>query len=336
MGNEAASTRTTMRAAVRRRYGGPEVIEFAEVDVPEPAEQEVLVRVRASSVNPADLHDITGLPYLVRVGGVRRPRKHRLGTDFVGTVEAVGSRVTRFQPGDEVYGAELGGGAFAEYVCLEEGKGIAARPAGVTVQQAAVVGVAGLTALQGLRDKGKLRAGQRVLINGASGGVGTFAVQIAKVLGAEVTAVCSTSKVDLVTSLGADRVIDYTVTDFTSAGGPYDLMLDVAGGRSFSQCRRVLSPKATVVVVGGPDRSKLLGPIGHMLTMMLAALPASQRATSFIGAARPDDLVSLTEMITAGTVTPVVERVYPLDQLADAVGYLAQGHVRGKLAVTVP
>jgi NADPH:quinone reductase-like Zn-dependent oxidoreductase len=311
------------------------VIELADVDVPEPAANEVLVRVRASSVNPVDLHDVTGLPYLVRMqGGWRRPKRTLLGTDFAGTVAAVGSGVTRFRPGDEVFG--LADGAFAEYVCVGAEKGVAARPAGVSVEQAAVLGVAGLTALQGLRDKGHLQSGQRVLINGASGGVGSFAVQLAKAFGAEVTAVCSTSKVDLVTALGADRVVDYSVADFTASGGPYDLMLDVAGGRSFAACRRVLSPTATVVIVGGPDRSRAFGPLSHLAGMTLGALPYRQRATAFFAAPRPADLALLGEMVAAGSVAPVVERTYPLDHLAEAFGYLAQGHVRGKLLVTVP
>jgi NADPH:quinone reductase-like Zn-dependent oxidoreductase len=337
MGGDDAPSGTTMRAAVRYRYGGPDAIELAEVTVPQPAEHEVLVRVRASSANPVDLHDLTGLPYLARLaGGWRRPKHFRLGTDFAGTVEAVGAGASRFRPGDEVFGASLGCGAFAEYVCVGEARGIAARPADLSVEQAAVSGVAGLTALQGLRDKGKLRAGQRVLINGASGGVGTFAVQIAKAFGAEVTAVCSSSKMELVTALGADHVVDYTTTDFTASGGPYDLMLDVAGGRSFAECRRVLSESATVVIVGGPDRSKLAGPLSHMVRMMVAALPRSQRAVAFISTGPPDDLALLAEMIAAKTVRPVIESAYPMDQLAEAMAYLAQGHVRGKLLVSVP
>ncbi len=323
-----------MRAVVRTRYGGPDVIERADIGVPEPAVNEVLVRVRASSVNPIDLHELTGLPYLVRLsGGWRRPRKPRIGSDFAGTVAAVGSGVTRFRPGDEVFG--VGYGAFADYLSVAQDKGIAARPAGVTVEQAAVLGVAGLTALQGLRDQGGLRAGQHALINGASGGVGTFAVQIAKALGAEVTAVCSTSKVDMVASLGADRVIDYTTADFTAAGGAYDLMLDVAGGRSFAQCRRVLSRTGAIVVVGGPDRSRLVGPMSHLVRMKLGALPYRQRVSAFLATTRAADLGTLADLVTTGAVTPVVQRSYPLDRVAEANGYLSERHAQRKLLVTV-
>jgi NADPH:quinone reductase-like Zn-dependent oxidoreductase len=243
-----------VKAIVHERYGGPpDVLELREVDKPVVGDDEMLVRVHATSVNPVDWHTVTGTPYLVRMmAGLLKPKSEFLGVDFAGTVEAVGKDVTQFQPGDEVFGAR--DGAFADYVCVREERAVVHKPAGVTFEQAAAVAVAAISALQGLRDKGQIQSGQKVLINGASGGVGTFAVQIAKSFGAEVTGVCSTRNVEIVRSIGADHVIDYTQEDFTLSEQRYDLMLDVAGNRSWSDCKRVLNEKATLVLVGGPKK----------------------------------------------------------------------------------
>jgi NADPH:quinone reductase-like Zn-dependent oxidoreductase len=291
----------------------------------------VLVRVRAASLNPVDLYELTGTPTLARIrGGLSKPKSSDLGVDFAGTVETVGTNVTRFRPGDDVFGRS---GAFAEHVCVRDA--VAAKPANLTFEQAAAVPVAGLTALQGLRDKGQLRPGQRVLVNGASGGVGTFAVQIARALGAEVTGVCSTGNVEIVRSLGTDHVIDYTVEDFTRNERRYDLLLDVAGSRSWSECRRVLDPQATLVIVGAPKGSRLLGPLGHIARMRLAAWRSSQKAVLFIAKLTPEDLTALGELLEAGTVSPVIDRRYELGDAADAYRYLGEGHAKGKIVVTV-
>jgi NADPH:quinone reductase-like Zn-dependent oxidoreductase len=255
-----------------------------------------------------------------------------VGLDLAGVVEAVGGKATRFKAGDEVFGA--GTGTLAEYATAAE-DALAPKPANVTFEQAAAVPVAGLTALQGLRDKGRVRPGQRVLVNGASGGVGTFAVQLAKVFGAEVTAVCSTRNVEMVRSLGADQVIDYTRGDFTLTDRRYDLLLDVAGSRSWAECRRVLTPKATLVLIGAPKGSRLLGPLDHILKVRLASLRAGQKVTFFVSKARGEDLRALGELLQSGAVTPVVERTYPLPEAAAAFRYLGEGHARGKLVVTV-
>ena len=270
-----------MRAAVRDRYGPPDVVELRESAKPEAADGEVLVRVRATSVNPADWYEVSGTPYFGRIaGGLRRPKSSRLGTDFAGTVEAVGKDVTQFRPGDEVFGGRSG--AFAEYVTVPEDRAIVPKPAGVSFEQAAAMPIAGLTALQGLRDKGGIQAGKQVLVNGASGGVGTFAVQIAKSFGAEVTGVCSTRNVELVRSLGADHVVDYTREDFTRGGRRYDIVLDVAGSRSWSEIKRVLDLHATVVLVGHEPM------LGALLAHMLGSAQAGRLAFKKGGAALVD------------------------------------------------
>ena len=321
-----------MKAIVHERFGSPEVLELREVEEPGVGDGDVLVRVQAASVNPADWYAMTGAPYVARVQmGLRKP-KARLGLDLAGEVTAVGGNVTRFKPGDEVFGA--GTGTLAEYVAVSE-DGLVPKPANLSFEQAAAVPVAGLTALQGLRDKGSVQPGQQVLINGASGGVGTFAVQVARALGAEVTAVCSTRNVGMVASLGADRVIDYTREDFTRTDRRYDLLLDVAGSRSWPECRRVLTQRATLVLVGAPKGNALLGPLGHILKVRLASLPASQKMTFFISKADRQDLEALAELLEAGRVSPVVERTYPLSEAADAFRYLGEGHARGKLAITM-
>jgi NADPH:quinone reductase-like Zn-dependent oxidoreductase len=323
-----------MKAAVRDRYGSPDVVEIREIAKPVPTEDEVLVRVRAASLNMADWYEVAGRPYVGRVQtGLRKPKTNGLGVDYAGTVEAVGKNVTEFRPGEEVFGGR--NGAYAEYVCARADRGIMSKPANVTFEEAAAVPVAAITALQGLRDKGQLRPGQKVLINGASGGVGTFAVQIAKALGAEVTGVCSTGKVDLDRSLGADHVVDYTQEDFTSTDERYDLMLDVAGSRSWSACKRVLNPQATFVVVGAPKGSHLMGPLSHVVKVRLAAFRSSQKVVFFIAKFNKADMVVLRELLEAGKVTPVIDRRYELSEIADAFRYLGEGHAQGKIVITV-
>jgi NADPH:quinone reductase-like Zn-dependent oxidoreductase len=319
-----------MKAIVVSKYGSPDVLELEDVEKPDLADDLVLVRVRAASVNPADWYGVIG-PLIVRPStGFLKPRSDRTGIDFAGTVEAVGKDVTHVSPGDEVFGARSG--ALAEYVTVRDA--VVPKPANISFEEAAAVPVAAITALQGLRDKGQLEAGQKVLINGASGGVGTFAVQIAKALGAEVTGVCSTRNVELVRSLGADHVIDYTQEDFTRSDRRYDLLLDIAGSKSWSELRRVLTPEAKVVIVGAQKR-RVLGPIGHIVRLRLASLRGSQRAVFFIAKTNRADMEILRELLESGKVRPVVDRRYELADTADAFRYLGEGHARGKIVVTV-
>jgi NADPH:quinone reductase-like Zn-dependent oxidoreductase len=323
---------TTMKATVHERFGSPEVLEQQTVDKPELAPDGVLVRVRAVSVNPVDWYTMAGRPYVGRpMLGLRRPKSIMLGTDFAGTVEAVGSDETDFRVGDEVFGGRSG--AFAEYVCVSAG--VALKPAGLTFEEAAAVPVAGLTALQGLRDLGQVQPGQHVLINGASGGVGTFAVQIARALGAEVTAVCSTGNVELVRSIGADHVIDYTREDFTRSDQRYDVILDSAGSRGWFALRRVLTPRGTLILVGGPKTSRMFGPLGHVVKVRLAALGSRRKVAFFMAKFNRQDMMVLRDLIDAEKVTPVVDRHYQYADLAQALRYLGEGHARGKVVVTV-
>ena len=323
-----------MKAAVRDTYGSPDVVALREVDKPVPTEDEVLVRVRAASLNMADWYEVTGRPYLGRTQmGLLKPKTNRLGVDYAGTVEAVGKDVTEFRPGDEVFGGR--NGAYAEHICARQDRAIVLKPANVTFEQAAAVPIAALTALQGLRDKGQLQPGQKVLINGASGGVGTFAVQIAKALGAEVTGVCSTPNLDMARSLGADHVIDYTHEDFTRSDQRYDLMLDIAGSRSWSECKRVLTPHATLVIVGGPKTNRLLGPLGHLVKVRLAAVRSSRKVVFFIAKFNKADMLVLRELLESGKVTSVIDRSYELTEIADALRYIGEGHAQGKIVVTV-
>jgi NADPH:quinone reductase-like Zn-dependent oxidoreductase len=326
-----AIERTTMKGIGRDRYGSPDILELHDLEQPQLQDDRVLVRVRAASVNRYDWYDVTGRPWIARpITGLRGPKSPPVGADFAGTVEAVGTDVENLEPGDDVFGTA--NGSFAEYVCAQAA--VARKPANLTFEEAAAVPLAALTALQGLRDHGKLQPGQKALVNGASGGVGTFAVQIAKVLGAEVTAVCSTRNVEQAHSLGADHVIDYTREDFTRGGRRYDVILDVAGSKSWSQCRRVLSPNATLVMVGGTG-SRLLGPLGHVAKMLVASLRGSQRAVFFVAKPNGPDLDVLRELVESEKVKPVVERRYELAEVADAIRYMGQGHVRGKLVITV-
>ena len=322
-----------MRAIVRDRYGSPDVLELREIDKPEIGDDGILVRVRAASVNAVDWHLMRGEPFPARMGnGLRRPKTGVLGVDVAGQVEAVGRDVTDFRPGDEVFGNP--GGAFAEYA-RGRAHGFVSKPANLTFEQAAAVPVAGLTALQGLRDKGELKPGHTVLINGASGGVGTFAVQIAKVLGADVTAVCSTRNVELVRSLGAGRVIDYTGEDFTRSGVRYDLVFDIAGSRPLWACRRVLAPAGRLVVVGGPG-GRWVRPIERMVLAAVLSRVGSATMLPFFSKHSHPDLVTLRDLLEAGTIVPVVDRAYPLHETPDAVRYVETGHARGKVVITVP
>ena len=324
-----------MKALVYERYGPPEVLELRELEQPVPAENELLVRVHAASVNPFDWHMLTGVPYLVRMqAGLRGPKDGRLGVDYAGTVQAVGAGATRFESGDEVFGGRSG--AFGEFVTLRESGAVARKPANVSFEQAATVGIAGLTALQGLRDQGRLQAGERVLVNGASGGVGTWAVQLAKWLGAEVTGVCSTRNVDAARELGADRVIDYTQEDFTRSAGEHDVMLDIAGNRSWSDCKRVLKGDGRLVLVSGPKTNRWVGPLGHMVGMRLASLRGSREVKAFVATLNGDDLPLFAELMAAGTIAPAIEKRYDLREVPAALAYVGEGHARGKVVVSVP
>jgi NADPH:quinone reductase-like Zn-dependent oxidoreductase len=322
-----------MKAVVRDEYG-IDHLELRDIEEPAPGAGEVLVRVRAAAINPADWYTAAG-PIFARVAnGLRRPKSNRLGTDFAGTVEAVGKDVTRFRVGDDVFGARTG--ALAEYVTVPEDRAIASKPANTTFEEAAGVGIAAVTALQGLRDKGEVRPGQTVLITGASGGVGTFAVQIAKALGAEVTAVCSTPNVEMVRSLGADRVIDYTRDDFTRGDKPYDLILDIASTHSWGEARRVLKPNATLVLVGAPKGKRALGPLRQIARIFLAGrLRGSQKVVFYVAKLTNADINAMRELLESGKVKTVVDRTYPLSEAADAFRYFGEGHARGKVVVTV-
>jgi NADPH:quinone reductase-like Zn-dependent oxidoreductase len=322
-----------MKAVVYHRYGSPDVIEIGEIEKPTAADDQVLVHVHAASVNPLDWHAMRGLPYIARMEfGLRKPASAVLGVDFAGTVESVGKGVTQFQSGDEVFGGR--GRALAEYMCVPEDRAIAVKPANLTFEQAAAVPAAGFTALQGIRDKGQVHAGQRVLINGAAGGVGTFAVQIAKAFSAEVTGVCSTRNVEMVRSIGADHVIDYTREDFTRPEQRYDVLLDAVGNRPASEVRRALTHNGTLVLVGGKG-GRLLGPLTSFLTAAAMSRFVSQNLIPFLAKNNKADLLVLKELIEAGKITPVIDRSYPLRQAAEALRYLEQGHANGKVVITV-
>jgi NADPH:quinone reductase-like Zn-dependent oxidoreductase len=326
-----------MKAIVQDRYDSPDVLELKDIDKPVVKDDDVLVRVHATSVNPADWHFMRGEPYIARLQfGLRRPKHTVPGCDVSGQVEAVGNDVTMFQPGDEVFGSPFAHGlrAFAEYVCVSDDL-LALKPANLSFDQAAAVPLAALTALQGLRDHGRIEPGHEVLIIGASGGVGTFAVQIAKSFGAEVTGVCSTRNVDMVRSIGADHVIDYTQEDFTQGGQRYDLILQLAGTRSASDCRRALIPKGTLVLISGESSRRWIGPVDRIVKARALSPFVSQKMISFTVKPNKKDLQSLKELIEAGKVTPVIDRTYSLSEVPDAIGYLEEGHARGKVVITV-
>jgi len=326
--------RKCVKAIVQDTYGSTDALELRDIDKPEIADDEVLVRVHAAGVDRGVWHVMTGLPYPIRLAGygLRAPKTPVPGADVAGVVEAVGKDVTRFQPGDEVFG--IGKGAFAEYAPAREDK-LAPKPANLTFEQAAVVAISGLPALQGLRDHGKVHPGQKVLIIGASGGVGTFAVQLAKVFGAEVTAVCSTTKVDMVRSLGADHVIDYTRDDFAEGEQRYDVILDIGGNSSLSRLRRALAPKGTLVIVGGETGGRWLGGTDRQLRALLLSRFVGQKLGTFISSENHEDMLVLKELIEAGKIAPVIDRTYPLTEAPQAIRYLEQGHARGKVVITV-
>ena len=326
-----------MKAIVYCDYGVAN-LKLEDVEKPTPADDQLLVRVRAASVNPYDWHFVEGTPYVMRAMGVglRKPKDTHLGVDFAGTVEAVGKNVTQFKPGDEVFGGR--GGAFAQYICPRATRAVALKPANVSFEEAASVNIAGITALQALRDKGKVQPGQKVLINGASGGVGTFAVQIAKSLGAGVTGVCSTRNVDLVKSLGADHVIDYTKEDFTKSSERYDVMLDNVGNRSLSECRNVLTPNGKYVLIGGGGANEqgFLGGLGKALWAMVFSKFVNQQMGMMMADANQKDLTVLADMMQSGKVKPVIDRTYKsLGEIPDAIRYLKEGHARGKVVIAV-
>jgi NADPH:quinone reductase-like Zn-dependent oxidoreductase len=323
-----------MKAIVHDTYGSTDVLELRDVDQPAIAADEVLVRVHAAGVDRGVWHVMTGLPYPIRLAGygLRAPKNPVLGMDLAGVVEAVGKNVTRFAPGDEVFG--IGAGAFAEYARVPEKK-LAPKPANLSLQEAAVVAISGLTALQGVRDHGRVEAGHKVLIIGASGGVGTYAVQLAKAFGAEVTAVCSTTKVDMVRSLGADHVIDYTRDDFAKGQQRYDVILDIGGNSSLRRLRRALAAKGTLVIMGGETDGRWLGGSDRQLRALLLSPFLSQKMGTFICKENHEDMLVLKELIEAGKVRPVIDRTYPLSEAAKAVRYLEDGHARGKVIITV-
>ena len=325
-----------MKAILYHAYGASDVLHLEETQKPLLNDNQVLIKVRAAAVNPLDWHYMRGTPYILRVtgAGLRRPSDPRLGTDAAGQVEAIGKKVTQFKPGDEVFGAV--GGAFAEYARAAE-KNIVLKPANLTFEQAAAVPVAGLSALQALRDKGQLRSGQKVLINGASGGVGTFAVQIAKSFGADVTGVCSTKNVDLVRSLGADHVIDYTREDFTQGAQRYDLILDNVENHSLSAYRRVMTPKGVYVLIGGggPNDGHWLGPMAGPIKEAVYSPFVSQKFVMLLASIEKHDLMILHEMLESKKITPVIDRTYTLSEVPAAIAYLEAGHARGKVIIAV-
>lgn len=329
-GSASAERTETMYAVVRRRYGPENVLTLDDVPKPELTDDGVLVRVLASSVNRGDWYAMAGKPLVGRpMMGLRRPKSPLIGGDFAGIVEAAGKDVDELRLGDAVFGTRTG--AWAQYVVARQA--VVRKPANLSFAEAGAVGVAGLTALQGLRDHGGLRAGQTVLVHGAGGGVGTFAVQLAKALGADVDAVCSTRNVEQTRSLGADHVFDYTREDFAERGGRYDLIFDNAGTRSWRALKRVLAPAGTVVLVGGPIGG-IVGPMRHVFATKLASVLGSRKAVFFIASPNKPDLTVLRELIEAGKVRPVVEREYPIEQIAEAVRYMGTEHVRGKLVLT--
>ncbi|HTT02993.1 MAG TPA: NAD(P)-dependent alcohol dehydrogenase [Steroidobacteraceae bacterium] len=321
-----------MQAIVRRQYGSPDVLSLERIEKPAVVDDRVLVRVHASSVNPYDYHFMEGTPYILRLdAGMRVPKSIRLGVDFAGVVEAVGKSVTRFKPGDEVFGGASG--ALAEYVNVREAGAIALKPARVSFEQAGVVAVAGLTALQALRDSGHIRAGQKVLINGASGGVGTFAVQIAKSFGAEVTGVCSTRNVALVRSIGADHVIDYTRENVTRSGQRYDLILDNVGNYPLLDFRHILTPKGTYLIVGAQITGNWIQPLWRPIKATVLSPFVSQKFELVLSGLKQKDVLFLADLMQSGKLTPVIDRRYTLSEVPAAVRYLEAGHARAKVAI---
>ena len=332
----AGTPRNPMKAIVYCDYGTADVLRLEDIEKPVPADDELLVRVRAAAVNPLDWHYIRGTPYIMRLGtGLRKPAVIRLGVDFAGTVEAVGRNVTQFKPGDDVFGGRTG--ALAEYVTVRESRAVVPKPANLSFEQGATVGIAAITALQGLRDMGQVKPGQKVLINGASGGVGTFAVQIAKSFGAHVTGVCSTRNVDMVRSLGADEVIDYTREDYTEGSERYDVIIDNVGNRPLLDNRRVLKSDGKFVLIGGggPDAGNWIGPMAGPIKAFVVSKFVDQEMVMLLAQLNKDDLAFLSDLMQAGKVTPVIDRRYPLNEVPAAIRYLEEGHARGKVVITV-
>ena len=322
-----------MKAIVRYKYGSPDVVELKDIDKPEITDDEVLVRVHAAGVDRGVWHIMTGLPYPIRLAGygLRAPKNPVIGLDVAGVVEAVGQNVRRFQPGDEVFG--IGKGSYAEYAAAREDK-LAHKPANLTFEQAAVIAISGLPALQGLRDHGQARPGQAVLVIGASGGVGTYAVQIAKAFGTHVTGVCSPTKVDMVRSIGADHIIDYTREDFAEGEQRYDLILDIGGNSSLTRLRRALTSRGILVIVGGEGGGRWLGGTDRQIRAMMLSPFVGQKLGTFVSKENNLDMIVLRELIESGKVTPVIDRTYPLAEVPEAIRYLEEGHVRGKVVIT--
>ena len=330
----AASAGTTpMKAITYRCYGAPDVLGLEDIDRPVPTDNQVLVKVHAASVNPLDWHNLRGSPYIMRLGtGLGAPKNSRLGVDFAGVVEAIGKNVTKFKPGDAVFGGVTG--AFGEYVVVSQDRAIVQMPENATFEQAASLPIAAITALQALRDKGQVEPGQKVLINGASGGVGTFAVQIARSMGAEVTGVCSTRNVDLVRSLGADHVFDYTQEDYTKSGQQFDVIVDMVSNHSLSANRRVLTPQGRLVIIGGM-KGNWLGPLVNPVKAMIVSPVVGQDLGLMVAQMRQDDLETLAGLVRSGKLHGVIDRTYTLSEVADAIRYSEEGHARGKIVIKV-
>jgi NADPH:quinone reductase-like Zn-dependent oxidoreductase len=322
-----------MKAIVYREYGPPDVLKLEDIEKPIPKDDEVLLKVRAASANPVDWHFMRGLPYLVRIAaGLTKPKRTQLGMDVAGEVESIGSKVTQFKPGDPVFGSCHG--AFAEFACASETK-LAIKPQNITFEQAASVPVASYTALQGLRDKAKIPPGQQVLINGAAGGVGTFAVQIAKSFGANVTGVCSTKNIELVRSIAADRVIDYTKENFTEGSQRYDAILDCIGNHSISAIKRILNPKGTHVAVGGRTGKWMLGALAQAVALPFYSRIVGRNFVAILARANQADLITMHDLMKSGKVVPVIDRTYPLSETSEAIRYLETGHAHGKVVSTM-
>jgi len=323
-----------MKAIVQDTYGSPDVLNLREIDTPEVGDDEALVRVHAAGVDRGVWHLMTGMPYLIRLFGygLRAPKNPVPGMDVAGVVEAVDENVARLRPGDEVFG--VGEGTFAEYARAREDK-LAPKPANLTFEQSAAVAISGLTALQALRDHGRVEPGQKVLIVGASGGVGTFAVQIAKAFGAEATGVCGSAKAEMVRSIGADHVIDYTREDFAKGGRRYDVILDIGGNSSLARLRRALTPEGTLVLVGGEEGGRWLGVVARLLRALVMSPFVGQKLGTFVSSENHEDMIVLKELIESGKVTPVIDRTYSLSEVPEAIRYLEEGHARGKVVITL-
>jgi len=329
----ANGTASTMKAVLHACYGSPEVLELVETEKPVPGANEILVRVQAASVNPLDWHYMRGSPYIMRLGsGIGAPDDARMGVDFAGTVEEVGKDVKRFTPGDAVFGGRSG--AFAEYLVIPEDRAVVRKPENVTFEQAASVPIAAITALQALRDTGQLRAGQSVLINGASGGVGTFAVQIAKAYGAKVSGVCSTRNVQMVRSIGADHVFDYTREDYTESGEQFDLIIDNVGNHSLFKNRKVLRPGGKLIMIGG-SKGDWLGPLMRPLSGLILSPFFDEQFVFMLASMKADDLAVLADWLSSGTIVPVIDREYPLSATSQAIAYSEEGHASGKIIIDV-